>query len=494
MASLGARLATGAGWNLAIRLLDRGIGFLSTLALARLLTPADFGVIAMGTAVQTILSILGEFGFTKAVVQMRRPQRQAFDTAFTLNVVSGLGVAIVLLAAIPPALSWYADTRVMPVLVTLAAMTAVSALRNPGLARYERALDFRPFFNVALSRKIVAATVGVISALLFADYRALLAGMFAGSAVEAFASYRVCRFRPRLCLASWRELFSFSLWWLGSQAAIRIGRRGQDLFVGQQLGAVGLGQYSIAAELATLPTTEVVAPVMKAAFPGYLHVRDDADRLKTAFVKVWAAVAFIALPSAAVIACLADLMIPLALGPQWTDVVLLAASLAPLGAIQALYGCYWPLLLSRAGPRSIFALSVLGAGLTLPTFAVLLSQFGLVAAIGGSIACGIVMLVAGAWIVTRTLGARAFPLVTALLRPALGTSVMVLVLLWIRGRLDFGSSWTARLVELTALVSMAGIVYLLSIAGGWFAAGRPDGAERALVAAARSAFKRKLTG
>lgn len=491
MVSLRARLALGAGWNLSIRLVDRGIGFFSTLILARLLTPGDFGVVAMGTAVQTILSVLGEFGFTKAVVRMRRPRRQAFDTAFTLNVASGLALSMALLAAIPVASSWYGDTRVTAVLATLSAMTAVSSFRNPGLARYERALDFRPFFAVALVRKSAAGIVGIFCAVTLADYRALLAGMLAGAVAEVLASYRVCRFRPRICVACWRELFSFSLWWLGSQAAIRIGRRGQDLFVGQQLGASGLGQFSIAAELATLPTTEVVAPVMKAAFPGYLQVRDDTHRLKRMFVEVWSAVALVALPSAAAIACLADMMIPLVLGSQWAGAAVLAVPLAALGVVQALNGCYGPILLSRAGPRSVFGLSALGAALTLPVFATLLSHFDLLAAIGGSIACGIIMLAVGARMVVHQLKGRAWPLITALVRPALGSCAMALALLWLRERLDLGNSWMAQLAELVALVSAGGIIYVLAVTISWFAAGRPDGAERALLGLLKTAFRQR---
>ena len=74
VASLRHPMASGARWSVSIRVVERVIGFVSTLVLVRLLSPADFGVVAMGTAIQGILASLTEFGFTKAIIRMKRPQ------------------------------------------------------------------------------------------------------------------------------------------------------------------------------------------------------------------------------------------------------------------------------------------------------------------------------------------------------------------------------------------------------------------------------------
>ena len=131
MASLRLRMASGARWTVSIRVVERVIGFVSTLVLARLLAPQDFGVVAMGTAIQGILSTLTEFGFTKAIIRMQRPQHAHYSTAFTLNAITSALVALALLVAIPLAQIWYDDARVAPVLVTLAAISLIGGIPEP---------------------------------------------------------------------------------------------------------------------------------------------------------------------------------------------------------------------------------------------------------------------------------------------------------------------------------------------------------------------------
>ena len=262
-----------------------------------------------------------------------------------------------LLIAIPFAQTWYDDARVTGVLVVLALVSLIAGLRNSGLVRYERALDFRPFFAIALARKSTSLVVGAACALLWRDYRALLAAMLVGAIVETAIGYRLTRFRPRLTLEKARELFGFSAWWLMSQAAGMLGRRGQDVLVGQRVGAESLGQYAVALDLSTMATTEIVAPVMRAVYPGYVAMKDDSGRLFSAFERVWGVIALLAIPAAAGTACLAGMIVDVVLGPKWLPAIPLMSLLAVIGALQAMLSCYWPVILTRLGPKANFQFS-----------------------------------------------------------------------------------------------------------------------------------------
>lgn len=480
-------MASGARWTISIRVVERVIGFVSTLVLARLLAPADFGVVAMGTAIQGILSALTEFGFTKAIIRMKRPQHGHYSTAFTLNAITSALIAVALVAAIPLAKLWYDDDRVAPVLLTLAAMSFIGGFRNLGLARYERALEFRPFFVIALVRKLSSFAVGAICALVWHDYRALLAGMLVGSVVEIAATYRLTRFRPRFTLTRAQELMGFSLWWLAGEMATMLGRRGQDILVGQQLGATTLGQYAVALDLATMPTTEIVAPVMRAVYPGYMQMKDDVGRLYSAFVRVWGVIALLAIPSAVGMACLAPLMTMVVLGPKWVEAAPFMGALALIGALQALNSCYWPMLLTRLGPRIVFKLAALGVGLTIPIFGAVLWTAGLMPAIAAWIACGIVMLFVGARWLLKDLSGSMMPLLGALIRPAIGATAMAASLLAVQSAFPVGQAWLTGLAALLGLVVFGVVVYAAAIACAWLAAGRPrDSAEGELFFILRS--------
>jgi O-antigen/teichoic acid export membrane protein len=251
-----------------------GVGFATTLILARLLV-RRFGVVAIGTAFMGSWRPT-EFRFAKQSGYGDRDR--TYSTAFTLHAIACTGVAAVLVAVTPFAKAWYGDPRVVIVLLTLAVISVVSGLRNFGMARYERALDFRPFFLIALARKLSSFAAGVGVALLLHDYRALLAGMLVGTLVDVSSRTGSPDSGPLFTLAYKDEVLAFSAWWLASRVMMILGRKGQLLLVGQQLGATALGKYAVALDLATTPTVEIIAPVMRAV-PGYMQMKDESVAL-----------------------------------------------------------------------------------------------------------------------------------------------------------------------------------------------------------------------
>ena len=410
-----------------------------------------------------------------------------YSTAFTLSVITGAAIGVVMLAVIPLAERWYEDARVAPVLVTLALTSFIAGFRNTGLARYERALDFRPFFMIALARKLASFGIGAIGALLWHDYRALLAGILLGGIVEISLAYRLTRFRPTFTLARTRSLLGFSAWWLASQATSMFGSRAKDLLVGQHLGATTLGKYSVALDLATMPTAEIVGPVMRAVYPGYMQMRDDAGRLFSAFTRVWGVVALLSIPSAVGIACIAETLTEVVLGPKWSEAAPLMAVLAFIGTVQALGSCYWPLLLARMGPKTVFRLAALGTFLSLPAFSVALWYWGMIAAILAWIACSMLMLFIGARVLLTNLNGSMAPLLRALVRPSIGAIAMAAVLYGLDASVPVGGHWLSGVAHLLTAVFVGALVYIVTVVILWLMAGRPKGPESEFlfVAAAR---------
>src|SRR5690349_7189207 len=103
MMDIGDRVAKGAMWMIGVRLTDRGIGFISTMVLARLLVPADFGLVAMATVLLGIIEVLGSFSFDLALIQRQNAERRHFDTAWTYNIIVGAASALAMVLAAKPA-------------------------------------------------------------------------------------------------------------------------------------------------------------------------------------------------------------------------------------------------------------------------------------------------------------------------------------------------------------------------------------------------------
>ena len=479
--SLRGKFISGARWTLALRAVDRGLGFLGTLLLARLLTPEDFGLVAMGTAIMAVLMSFTEFGFTQALIQREDAAREAYDTAWTLQIIAHAIVALLLIGLIPVALQWYGEPRVATIMLVLAGVAFASSFRNVGMVLFEREMNFRPMFFTALGRKIASVTVAVGVAAVLSNHWALLAGMVAGSIVDIVLSYRVSPFRPRLSLERTHELIGFSKWWLAAQVLELASRRGQDFFLGARLGAEPLGRYTVAFEFATMPTNEIVAAVSRALLPGYMKLRHDPEQMFAAFARVWAVVALIVLPAAAGIYSLAAPVTLVVLGPKWAGTETLLGLLAFLGLLHAMGNTLWPLVLARGGAKALFRLRLLGLTLTLPAFAILLALFGLHIAVLGMLATSLIWLMAGAiWL--SGFGEREMKrLAGDLFRPVSASTAMVGVLYLSRPYFVHEGPWTSLAANLIANIALGVGVYGITLSALWWVSGRPAGAERDLV-------------
>jgi len=114
---------------------------------------------------------------------------------------------------------------------------------------------------------------------------ALAVGVLMSTCITVAISYKMHPFRPKLALSAWRELWRFSGWMLFSNVTMYAGNRGYDFIIGRVGGAASLGLYTVAYELANLPTTEIVTPATRAIFPGFAKIANDSEQLRHTFLR-----------------------------------------------------------------------------------------------------------------------------------------------------------------------------------------------------------------
>lgn len=478
------RMARSAAWMVGLRLADRGIGLVSVLFLARLLVPADFGLVAMGTVVLGALEAVTAFGFEMALIKRQAKDRARWDTAWTLNVLIGVVNAVLVALLAPAAAIFYDEPRVTGVMLVLAAVALIPGFRNIGMVEFEQDLHFRPIVTLALARRVSAFALTLTLAWIYGSYWALLAGTVAGHLVDLLLSYRLSRYRPRFSLAAWRDLFSFSKWLLVNNVLGYLGNRGGDAVVGNRAGAAALGTYAVSFELANLPTTEMVRPVTRAVFPAYALMAGDPRRLAAGFIMVFSVVLLFALPAAAGIALLAEPIVTVLLGSRWLDAIPVIQVLALFGGIRAAQANTGSLYLALDRPQYTAAMTLLGLVLGLGAFGVALGRMPLAEAAWFLVLGNLIAATINLAVLTRLLGLAAGDVLGALLRPAIGVAGMVGVLLTVRAPLwHEGQSTGAAALALVALVAIGALAYVAVVLLAWVARGRPSGSpEYAVVA------------
>jgi PST family polysaccharide transporter len=481
MAGIGNKLAAGVGWMTLLKLGERGLGLVSTVVLARLLVPEDFGLTAMAMSLIGIVQLLEAFNFDVALIQNQNAERRHYDTAWTINLLFAAGSAAILFALAEPAADFYSEPRLVAVIQVLSLGVLITGFRNIGVVAFRKDLAFDKEFRFLLTKKVVSVAVTLTAAVLWRSYWALVAGTIVGWALETALSYGFHPYRPRPSLAARRELFRFSSWIFATNALYTVRMRAADLIIGRMIGSHALGVYTVAYEISNLATTELVAPINRVVFPGYAKLSGDLAELRRCFFDVISIIALVALPAAVGIAVTADLIVALFLGAKWMETVPVIQVLALFGAVTALQTNLGPIYWALGKPRvpAIFHGAYLAV--LLPLFLALIPRFGMLGAAWASLGTALVMVPATYSVAIRLLGTTWRGLLAPLWRPVAATGAMALVVSLFLAQPEPTRHAANAGLLLAAAVLIGVATYGLAILVLWYLSGRPQGAERHLL-------------
>ncbi len=465
--------ARGAVIVVTMRWTDRLIGFVSTLILARLLVPADFGIVAMASIVVGLVDTLLALGVGSALIQNRHAGRDDFDTAWTLGLIQGGVVACTLWLAAPFAAESFRDPRVTAVVQVMACSVLLGAFENIGIVAFQKNMEFGRDFRFFFFRRIVGFVATLVCAILLRSYWAMVLGSLVGRCAGVGLSYWLHDYRPRLSLKKARELWSFSQWILvrniGSYGLTQLDK----FLVGRRTDAATVGAYSLADEVSTMPTSELLAPLGRVLFPVFVKVAHDGEQLRQAFCKAVGIQSLFALPAGVGLALVAQDAVPLLLGDQWVQAIPLVQTLALISVFTALghSSGYVLLALGRVWFQAVLAWMqlVLLACLALVFFPDVGVQGIanirlLTTAVGFFLFIGLVLYYVRA--------IRLADLLRQTWRPILATGIMALLLLVLRGSAALG-----HFGQLVMLVVAGVASYAVAVLASWRLSGCPDGAE-----------------
>lgn len=491
MTDLGKRMARGAAWLVMFRLLERGIGFVSTLILARLLVPGDFGLVAMATSILGALELLGAFSFDLALIQNQQAERRHYDTAWTFGVALGLIKAIGMCALAIPAAHFFREPRVEAVMYALALCTAIQGFDNIGIVAFQKDLELHKEFWLGLIRKLSGFFVTVGLALWLRSHWALVIGVLAMRGTSLVLSYTMHPYRPRLCWSAAGELLNYSKWLLLNNVLIFLNNRGTDFIIGRISGAQALGLYSVAYEVANLPTTELVFPISRAVFPGYARLSGDLSKLREAFLQVIGLVALLTVPAGALIGLAAEPVVRVLLGEKWLDAVPLIQVLAVFGVVRSLHGPTGSIYLAVGKPRFVAVLQAIQLCVAMSTMVYLVPTHGAIGAAFALLGASTLAMCVNYVLVLNEVKVSLRSLLAELWRPLAGALSMTIALLAAKPHMSASAGLLSSLGSLGLTVTVLASIYLTTIAILWIACGRPNGAEATFVRVLKSRWLTK---
>ena len=370
----------------------------------------------------------------------------------------------------------------------MAAAPAFQGLENIGVVAFRKELNFRAEFMWLTGKRLVTLATVLPLAFLLRSYWALVAGIVIGRCAGMLLSYLAHPYRPRLSLAARHALLRFSRWVLTVNILGFFLQRSTDLVIGRTLGSGSLGTYSLAAEVASLPTTELVAPINRAAYPAFARIAGDRAQFRQEYLAVIGVIALIVIPVAVCSAAISAELVVLLLGEKWLPAVPLVKALALLGAVQFPYTNAYAVFLAVGKPDYQVKVHCLHVPVLVTLLIFMTSRYGIEGAAWATVSTGVVVVPVSLYFVFRELDLRVREFAGVVWRPAVAATVMYGLMTVTRSESIPTGIPTAAL-QLLMLVAVGGVAYVVGVLSLWWSVGVPPSAERRLLTHGRDLLR-----
>ena len=473
---VGKAIARGAIWTVSVRMVARFLSVISTLILARLLTPKDFGIYALAMAVYAFVDLLRAFGFGHALIQNQDATDAHYNTAWTLGFIFSLMTSSLLFILAPYAAVFFAEPALETVVRFMCVLFLLDGVKNIGIINFQKHMTFNREFRFLLLTKLSGFLVTIPLAFLLRSYWAMLWGLLSSSLMLLMLSYVMQPFRPRPGLSHWRELFSFSAWLQINNILTFCRRHTEKVLLSRMADLAAVGSLQLAREVGQL-LIEIVQPINRAVFPGYARVNKNPAGMLDIFCDVNGILLTIGFPVAVGLFATAHLLVPTVLGEQWLHIVPLMKWLALASLLSVGMSSTNNVLIALARMKWASAIIALNVVLLVSSMLFLLPIYGILGVGYAAVISQLCVLVLCFVALRIHIGLQLIQVTSMVYRPALSALVMFVLLQVLFPQQWAESPWFHQILQLAAAVISGAICYFLVLVLLWLLASRPDGPE-----------------
>lgn len=429
---LGSRVIKGVAWQFALSGGRVLITIVSTAILARLLTPNDYGLVAMTTLIVEIAGLFANLGFGAILIQKKRLTRLDLDTAFWASLCIGLALGLFIAAAAYPASWFFKQPEIIGLLWLSALSFLVQQLLVVPYAIISRLLLFRTEVFLQFGQLLARTVFAIALAWSGAEYWSLVLAPLFAALVTTVAALAATGYRPRhrinfsFIKNNWKASGSY----LGSGTLHYLLSNFDFLVVGRRFGPEQLGYYQTAYSLPDELRNRISGPLQRVLFPAYSLLQQDLPAFRRAVSRSQKMLSIIVLPMGAGLALIADHLVPVLYGERWLPVVPLLQVLAVGGSLRAIFSLVASIYYATGRPDLAFKINLVCTPFVLATIAIG-SYWGTI-----GVACAMVIVVfpafVSAHIAMKLIGGSIFNFLKAITPSTIATITMCSGLIFIR--------------------------------------------------------------
>jgi PST family polysaccharide transporter len=417
------RLAVrGAAVTVSAQGLALALQVVGTVILARLLTPADFGVVAMVTTFSLLLMSFGSNGFNEVIIQRDEMNRFQASNLFWITSAVGLILTIGFAAAGSLLARFYRNPLVAHVAVAMSAAIFITAASVIHLALLKRAMRFAAVSANDVVARAAYTAVTILLALRGWGYWALVAGIVAYALSTSIGALWLCRWVPGLPRrgVGTRAMLRFAANVYGRFSANYFARNFDNLLVGCQFNAAALGFYKKAYDLFALSASQLTAPLHNVALAALSRLNQDPARFRRYLANSLGIVAFVGMAAGANLTLVGKDVVRLALGPKWSESGRIFELFGPGIGVMLLYSTIGWIHLSIGKPGRWLRWTILEFAVTALLFTVALHWGPEGIAVAWSVSFW-TLLIPAFWYAGRPIGFGVSSLIAAVWRYAVAS-------------------------------------------------------------------------
>jgi polysaccharide transporter, PST family len=411
-----------------------GLSFLSGIVLARLLSPADFGLVAMVTTCLAFVALIQDLGLNQAVIQRERISHAQLSALYWISLLLSLIVAVAF-AAFAPVIAWFfGDVRLTGLTLAFSTLIVMGGAQSQPFVVLNRQLRFKALAALDIVAATASSTVGVMVAWMTSSYWALFAASLASVLTSLVSVWIVGGFRPGKPSfeGEFRHIIKFGSELSGFNIVNYFARNADNLLIGKFYGSEQLGYYDRAYRLLLFPISQILAPLGRVVLPLLARLQSDPERYRKAYIEAVSLVMMATQPGLVFSIVFAKDVFLIVLGAQWAAAVPIFQWLGVAGLIQVMTSTLGWLFISQGRGSDFFRIGLFNALATVASFVIGLRWGPLGVAIAYTITNYIVLVPVSCWSSGQRGPVSTQDLVTAVIPHliATGLSAVTMASIW----------------------------------------------------------------
>jgi len=429
--TLKGRTLTALSWSAASQVCQQILRFGLSIVLARLLNPADFGLVAMLAVFTGFARVFTNLGFGGSLIQKQDARPEHLDAVFWINVIAGLAVGVILTACAPLIAGFYRQPVLEPITIIFAISCAIGCLNLVQTAVLQKNLNFRNLFWTELLGMAAGGATSVALALRGFGVYSLVADQLVSTIARVVVMWVSSSWRPRLRfeLSAARELFGFSGNLMATTAITYWTRNFDTLLVGKFFGDAVAGIYNRAYQLMMLPMTQITNVITRVMFPALAAIQNDLPRVRAVYLRSTRIISLITFPLMLLLMVLAEPTMLLLYGEKWRASIPLFQILCVAAIFQSVGTTVGWIYTSQGRTDVQLKWGLVGTPLRLASFVVGI-QWGVTGMVISYVLCGCLVTFYPSWSIPGRLIGLRFREMVANLIPTLLCGVVAALLVW----------------------------------------------------------------